>query len=154
MVTPLDKKGAAKPTRTLSIPFPDLKARPTKTTPFVPPSKSDKDVGCDNSERELGKLDAKDDANFTTYRFVVCRLADKSVTVHSNFLTGTVWSAKDLAAADAECTPAGAPYSSQGPGDERSISYRLCGTRVEVEAVTLDGNWKKKAPKKLSATLK
>ena len=82
--------------------------------------------------------------------------------MRSNFLTGTEWDAKAVAdqAEIESCKPGGAPYGQQGPGDERSISYRLCGhgsgpATVEVEATTLDAQWKKKpAVKKLSVAVK
>jgi hypothetical protein len=157
VATVLDKKGAPKPTQTLSVPLPDLHARPAKFSPFPGGgSLSDKQVSCDDGEKTLGKLDAKDEANLTLYRFVVCQTKDKGITVHSNFLTGTVWSASAVAgqADSSECVPSGAPYGQQGPGDARAITYKLCGKTVEVSAVTLDANFGPHPVKKLSAPIK
>jgi hypothetical protein len=154
--TVLDKKGAPKAPQTLSVPLPDLRARPAKFSPFPAGSMSDKSLSCDDGEKTLGKLDAKDEANFTVYRFVVCQTKDKGIAVRSNFLTGTEWSASAVAgqAGSAECVPSGAPYGQQGPGDARSINYALCGRTVEVSAVTLDANFGPHPAKKLTAPIK
>jgi hypothetical protein len=156
VMRPLDRKGAAKPVQTLKVPFPDLRAMPAKHTAFVEASLSDKQVDCESGERALGKIDARDDANLTVYRFIVCQAANKDVNVRSNFLTGTVWRSQAVAsqAEAGDCITGGAPYGKQGPGDDRAITYRLCPHAVEVEAVMLDANWKKRPPKKLSAPLK
>jgi len=154
--TVLDKKGAAKPMQSLKLPLPDLHLQPKTFSPFPKASMQDKSVSCETGEKELGKLDAKDEANMTTYRFVVCQRENKDVTVHSNFLTGTIWTAAAIAgqADGTECSPFGAPYGEQGPGDARRIKYELCGKHVEVTAITLDANFGPHAPKKVSAPLK
>ncbi len=162
VVRALEKNGTPKAIQTLSVPFPDLHVQPAKFLPFPAGSKSDKTVSCDADEKSLGQVDAQDDANLTTYRFAACVNKEGDVKVRSNFLTGTVWNAKAVAdqAKLNECLKGGAPYGQQGPGDERSITYQLCGhgsgpATVEVEVTTLDANWKKKSPaKKLTAAVK
>jgi hypothetical protein len=155
--TVLDKKGAPKAPQLLKVALPDLKARPAKYSPFPAGSSfADKQVVCDDGEKTLGKLDAKDEANLTVYRFVVCQKKDRGISVRSNFLTGTDWSASAVAdqAGGNECVPSGAPYGQQGPGDARAIAYKLCGRTVEVSAVTLDANWSPHPIKKLAAPIK
>jgi hypothetical protein len=162
VVRTLNKNGSPKPIQTLAVPFPDLTVQPAKFLPLPAGSKSDKTIGCDDGEKKLGQVDAQDDANLTHYRFVACLNKDGDVAVRSNFLTGTKWPAKavaDQSKADG-CINGGAPYGQQGPGDQRSVTYRLCGhpgspATVEVLVDTLDAQWKKKAPTQtLSAAVK
>jgi hypothetical protein len=157
----LDKSGAVRPPKILTVPWPNMKAVPTKLTPMATISHSAKLITCDNDETTLGKLEADDEINDTKYAFVICENKEKTVNVRSNFLTGTVWSAAEVASAAAQsgCLPHGAPYGVQGPGDARRITYQICGTgqapaHVEVQAVTLDKNWQAKPAKKVSAAVK
>jgi hypothetical protein len=156
VMRPVDKNGAARPAQTLKVAWPDLHAAPPHPQPFVQQYPDDKPIDCDDGQTVLGQLMAVDDANQATYRFVACQ-SPKGVSVFSNFLTGTEWSAAAVAAAGRtdSCTPSGAPYGNQGPGDERSITYQLCGKHgaayVQIDAVTLDANWKKHPVKSLTA---